>query len=117
MSLPTRETSTTIATVWPKGELDEWGVAAFGTPYSLKCTYSMNNGKKFSDTKGVEFIPNAIVWFEQFDTTPKIGDYVSKGDHTETSSPNDVEGSTLIKDVSIDDCSMFGEPDDVRLLA
>jgi hypothetical protein len=119
MSTPTKMSETSIATIWPANSEDEWGRKTYGTPYSLTCSYDFNNGTTYTTTKGVEFNPSAVIWFEQRSDIrlPREGDFIAKGDHTSQASHIDVETALPVKDVAVQDCSLFREPDDVRVMA
>ncbi len=118
MSSPTRHASTAQATIWRSGTSDEWGQKTYLEPEVIACTYDYNQGKTFTDSRGVSFVPSAVVWFEQGSSAlPKEGDHIAKGDQRNIASPADAQGALPIKDVRITDCSLFGEPDDVEVLA
>lgn len=119
MSSPTRDTAGKIATVWPRAFEDKYGRKTYGAPYTIRCTFDANDGTVYTDNKGVTFTPSFVVWSE-FDGSyvkPAEGGFIMEGDFTSELDPVNVEDALPIKSVEISDCSLLGEPDDIRILA
>lgn len=117
MSSVTRDTSTSVATIWRSTGKDQFGRSGFLAPVQFDCCIDYNNGREYTSSKGIKFVPALSMWFEDgvLSFTPKEGDYVAKGSHASLS-PTSVDGALPVKDVMIEDCSLFNEPDDVVIV-
>lgn len=107
MSSIARWSYSNIATVWPVDGLDKYGQPAYGTPYTITCTWQ-DTGETQTDTTGAEFVPASTYWFESaYGDEPSRGDYIAKFDLTAEPDPIAVQAEK-IKKVTVYDMTMFG---------
>lgn len=116
MSSPTRQTATAIATVWKKGQEDEFGRSVFAAPFTVNVCMDVGIKQKYA-AKGIENIPNSVMWMEVLGANnPEKGDHIAKGDFTSFADPANVNSAEVITDVELQDCSLLGEIDDLMIM-
>jgi hypothetical protein len=114
MSYPTRTTSKSLVTVWPSVTHDKFGRKTYGDAFTIKCTVDQSYSKTMVDNKGAEFVPELVIYAEYFGfDKPLEGDMIAVGDHASSATP--VDGSIPVKTSAIEDCSLIGERDDIRI--
>lgn len=118
MSSVTAELSTAVATIWRANNKDQFGRTTYQPPLSFECILAYNKGREYTSQRGIKIVPAFTVWFEKtaLPFVPNDGDFVVSGDQTASSLPSMVNGALPIRDVAIENCSLFNEEDDVRLL-
>lgn len=114
MSMPTRATSKSFVTVWPSSSTDKFGRKSYGDPFVIKCTVDQSYSKTMIDNKGGEFVPSLVIYAEYHGfEKPVEGDMVAIGSYIDTAKP--VAGSMHVKTSAIEDCSLIGDRDDIRI--
>lgn len=117
MSSMTRESQTSIATVWYKQEAaNEYSGIGQGVTYNtskITVCFMQGGSSQFSDSQGVLFTPEGQFWFETLgDANPHLGDYIAIGDYVATTDPSEVDTAKEIRKAELQDCSSIGELDD-----
>lgn len=116
MSFPTRVTSNRLATIWTVESEDEFGLATYGAPYTITCTFERGSTRQYIDANGTIFIPKSVYWYEYEGVEPNLNDFIALGDHTNIPDPNNVNSSELIRNVVREDNSILGDIDDMMVL-
>ena len=70
----------TIVTVWRKEGEDEFGRVTYNGPIRIKASFEVGVKNKYTDNKGIEFIPSSKVWTEFRDVDGVLRDKPSQGD-------------------------------------
>jgi hypothetical protein len=119
MSRATALAAKTTATIWPSPSEDKYGRKAYGTPYTVKCTFDANDGTTFADGMGIKYTPSFVIWHEFNESLRQVreGDFIARGDQTGIAKPVDADGALPVKSSERSDCSLLGQPDDIRILA
>ncbi len=112
MSSPTRMASTAKVTIWERGDEDVYGRVTY-TSRAIDCCVDLGGRKNLIDGQGNEYTPILTAWFEFNNWQPKLGDYVIKGESTESIPSN--AGAFEIRTSILEDCSSIGEIDDVMI--
>lgn len=102
---------TNVATVWPKSGIPAFGGGfAFGSPYTIKCTWTITDGQNRRDSSGIEFVATADFFHE--DKRVKYGDMIVRGSQLDSAEPT--RDAREIRAHVDWDMSFFGEEQDFR---
>ena len=120
MSRPTLRTSRSKATIWPVAGVDEFARVTYGAPFTVQCTFDIGSKNTYRDSKGVEFVPESVVWYDYagsftgnpVNAIPKEDDYIVKGKYTDATPVN---GAKPIRAVKVHDCGMLRQNDDIEV--
>lgn len=117
MSNATKRTAKTKATWWQRSVADsEFSGIGGGISYVPKLinvSFMLGGSQTYVDSKGVQFNPEGRFWFESLDgDNPKVGDFISLGDHVLQVNPTQVDSAKEIRKVELQDCSLLNEKDD-----
>ena len=114
MTQATKETSNSICTIWRILEKDEWGKVVYALPETVDCSFQNGSTQQYNDANGIKYIPKSIYWFEKPSFEINVGDLIIQGDYSVENDP--VVGAEAIKNVILQDGSLFGETDDYEIL-
>lgn len=114
MSRPTRRTSKSTATIWRKGAPNEYGESSYEDPFTVSCTFDFGSKNTYRDSKGVEFSPESVCWYDYdgSNPVPSEGDYIAKGTSVDLAP---VEDAKPIRMVRRHDCGLLGQNDDIEI--
>ncbi len=113
MSAPTRMSALSVCTLWKKGAEDDYGRFTFESPVLISVCFDVNLSQKYSNL-GIENIPNSVAWMEVGEVNPSKGDHIIKGDYSSDLKP--VDGAEIITDTELNDCSLLGDVDDIKIM-
>ena len=122
MSLATKSTAKSLATIWPLNNTNVnyngyGGGVAYGAPYTVNVCFMSGGTRKYSDNTGIEFTPQKEFWYElPAQGLPNLGDYIAIGDQTATLDPTVLDDAKPIRVAQLQDCSLLNEIDDVMVL-
>ena len=116
MSIETRATANTVATIWYKrnGTPGTFEPVSYETG-TINVSFAQGGETKYQDESGAMITPRSRYWFESIDENPRRQDYIALGDHSTELDPANVEGAEIIRFVRLDDCSVLNDIDDVYL--
>lgn len=83
-----------IVTVWKKGEEDEFGRVGYSAPLRVMASFEVGVKNKYTDNKGIEFVPSSRVWTEFRDADgvlsepPRQGDLILLEESFDNTPPN-----------------------------
>ena len=109
---------TAAITIWqPSDQVDEWGRPGSSLSGVFRGNYAIGGSQKLTDSKGLEFSPEASYWtkLERLSGSyvkPVKGGFVAQGIHKGTAQE---AGATGIRGIKQFDNTMFGQPDDYLL--
>lgn len=105
-----------IVTVWRKGGEDEFGRVNYLAPIRVKASFEVGVKNKYTDGKGIEFVPSSKVWTEFRDTDgvlnnpPKQGDLILLSESMDNTPP---DGAYSIRHIVTHDNTILDGPNSI----
>ena len=117
MSKPTRLTANKTITIWFKRET---GIGYENTVTYERVTttacYEQGGSRQHSDAMGNLFTPQSMYWLEVLSENPRLGDYIALGDQSTIEKPTDAVKAEEIRISALQDCSLIGDIDDLKVV-
>ena len=117
MSKPTRLIANKTVTIWFKREtgIGYEKTVTYDRVTTTAC-YEQGGSRQHSDAMGNLFTPQSMYWMEVLSENPRLGDYIALGDQSTIEKPTDAVKAEEIRISALQDCSLIGDVDDLKVV-